>query len=396
MPFNIVRYTLDPTGANPNNLVVGDIYTLTTATVRAIAPQYGPFYSNSLVIKDTISGKILTTAQYSLAELLQDATMLFGQGVYCIILITDITVSNNISIQYQVVGGEYQNSAEGVVAAYQAAMSNASVVSWPAIIAKPVTFPPALHTHLLADVYGFGAIVSALERIRNAILLNGVPTLNAVVDWFANTINSEATARTAADAALNTAINSEILNRTNAINAEILNRTNAITAEATARVFEDGVLQTAIKSETLNRTNAINAEATARTVADGVLQAEITNLVNANANGFQGTATSTNVFTAATIASIYGTAVHNVYGKPIVVYLGASLSSWASVRILATVTLNNGTSFSVTVVDGVNTGGGMAHVCVGTLIVPTNASYTITATHDYSYGNYITQWVEVY
>lgn len=184
MPAPVIRFTLDPTGVNPNNLVINENHTLDARVqVRAVAPIYGAFYQNSLVIKDTSTNTQLTSTQFSCVELLQDPTMRFGQGVYALILITDKTVSNTVSINYQVVGGDYQNSAETVVAAYQALIGDNRPVDWANVLNKPVSYPPSLHEHLLSDVYGFQSIVASLERIRNAIVLSDVPTLEAVLNW---------------------------------------------------------------------------------------------------------------------------------------------------------------------------------------------------------------------
>jgi hypothetical protein len=258
---------------------------------------------------DLNTGLTLNTSQYSLAELLQDATMQFGQGVYCVVLITDAAVSNNVVLQYQAVGGEYQNSADGVIAAYQLAMSNSGVVSWASIMNKPVDYPPALHSHLLSDVYGFGAIVSALERIRNAILLNGIPTLTAIVDWFASAIVSETNARVAADDALASSATSESSARIaadTALTADIATEATArtladtalvanIAAEATARTLADTALVANIAAEATNRTaadmtlaNGLAAEATNRASADTALAANLATETAARlASGFK-------------------------------------------------------------------------------------------------------------
>jgi hypothetical protein len=184
MPQPIIRFALDPTGQSPNNLVVNEAHTLDpNLQVRAIAPIYGPFYQNSLVITDLSTNTTLSQSQYSCVELLQDATMKFGQGIYALILITDSTVSNTVSINYQVLGGDYQFSAQAVVSAYETLLQDNRPVDWANVLNKPTTYPPSLHEHLLSDVYGFESIIAALERIRNAIILSDVPTLQAVIDW---------------------------------------------------------------------------------------------------------------------------------------------------------------------------------------------------------------------
>ena len=50
MPQPVIRYPLDPTGVNPNNLVIGELAVLQTRPVRAITPIYGPFFSESVKV----------------------------------------------------------------------------------------------------------------------------------------------------------------------------------------------------------------------------------------------------------------------------------------------------------------------------------------------------------
>ncbi len=183
----IIRFPLDPTGVNPNNLVENEPQTLNSGVQnRAIAPIYGPFFSSGLIITDTATNTPLSPSQYSVVDLLQDATMLFGQGIYSVILITDSSVSNNVLVTYQVLGGEYQNSASGIVNAYETLLGDNRPVNWVNVLNKPTQFPATLHNHLLADVYGFQSVVAALERVRNAVILSDVPTLNALVTWMNN------------------------------------------------------------------------------------------------------------------------------------------------------------------------------------------------------------------
>ncbi len=188
-----VRFAFDPTGSNANNLIANENHTLDpNQQIRAIAPVYGPFFINGLVVTDTSTSTNLTNTQYNCVDLQQDATMLTGIGVYSIILITDTTVSNNISITYQVVGGDYQNSAQSVIDAYETLLADERPIAWANVLNKPAQYPPSLHEHLFGDIYGFQSVIGALERVRNAILLSNVPTLQSVVDWVWNNLGSVA------------------------------------------------------------------------------------------------------------------------------------------------------------------------------------------------------------
>ena len=184
MTIPLIRYPLDPTGTNPDNLVVAEPHTLSTRSVRGIAPIYGPFYSASVVVYDVANNRPLVKGtDYKIVEILQDACLKFGQEIALLILVVNPDVSANVSINYQLLGGLYQNNAAGIVDMYDTVMKDERPVDWVNVLNKPLEYNPTLHRHLLEDVYGFEPVVIALERIRNAIVLSDVPAYEALIEW---------------------------------------------------------------------------------------------------------------------------------------------------------------------------------------------------------------------
>ncbi len=179
-----IRYPLDPTGTNRDNLVAGEVHTLSAQTFRVIAPTYGPFFGDStLRVYDASTNQALNTTQYRAIELLQDASLKFGKPIFLMVLILDPNVSNQVAIDYQVLGGAFQNNAKNMIDMYQAILNDNRPVDWVNVQDKPTEFPPVYHRHLLDDVYGFESIVASLERLRNAIILSDVPAYEALMDW---------------------------------------------------------------------------------------------------------------------------------------------------------------------------------------------------------------------
>lgn len=184
MTLPIARYPLDPTGLNPDNAISGEIHTLNIRQVRAIAPTYGPFFIESLALYDNATNRLLIKGiDFQCVELLQEATLRYGKEIAELILILDQTVSNEVRVSYQVLGGLYQNNASGIMQMYETAMLDNRPVDWVNVLNKPYEYTPTLHRHLLEDVYGFEYIVVALERIRNAIMLSDVPAFEALITW---------------------------------------------------------------------------------------------------------------------------------------------------------------------------------------------------------------------
>jgi hypothetical protein len=166
----LIRYPLDPTGVSPNNLVTGEIQNLTAnRNVRAIAPFYGAFFTESLVITDMATNQPLTTSQYYAAEMYELPTARYGKEICAVILITDPTVSNQVSLQYQTLGGPYGTSAQAIIQQIENLQLDTRPVAWGDILGRPSAFPPAFHLHDIGDVYGFEYLVHAIDRLRDAI-----------------------------------------------------------------------------------------------------------------------------------------------------------------------------------------------------------------------------------
>lgn len=193
MPAPLIRYPLDPTGVNPDNYISNELKTLNVVPIRAIAPQYGPFFTESIVVRDAGTGATLVKGiDYKIVDLLQSATLKFGKEIAQVILIVNSNVGSQVRLSYQALGGLFQSNAEGLVQLYEAVIDDQRPIDWTQVLNKPAVYTPTLHTHLLEDVYGFEPLVVELERIRNALILSDVPAFEALIDWVksnaANTI----------------------------------------------------------------------------------------------------------------------------------------------------------------------------------------------------------------
>lgn len=190
----LFRYALDKTGQNPNNAVFGEIHTLTVLSKRALSPIYGPFFTEEahFSLYDDISNRQLVRGQdFLFVEILQEATMRFGKEIAQLIIITNSEVSNRVRVNYQVLGGLYQKTTDGLVNLYNTFLADDRAVDWLNVLNKPYEYPPSLHRHMLEDVYGFEPVVIALERIRNAIVLSDVPAFEALINWVLTNVVSE-------------------------------------------------------------------------------------------------------------------------------------------------------------------------------------------------------------
>jgi len=167
----VIRYPLDETGTSPDNLVLNEPHELGSRQVRCIALHYGAFFTESLRVRDAATGQLLTSAQFYPAELYAVPTALYGKEICAIIVITDPTVSGNVLVDYQVLGGYYGASTQAIIQQLENLNLDDRPVSWHNVIDKPSEFPPTWHYHDAGDIIGFEFVVQALDRIRDAVLM---------------------------------------------------------------------------------------------------------------------------------------------------------------------------------------------------------------------------------
>lgn len=191
-----VIYPLDRTASSTDNYIVGEVQQLPVADKRIVVPTFSPFFTNNLHIYDNNSNvELIRGDDYELGELHKDATMHLGHEVYQLLIIVNPNISGEIRINYQTVGGDYSYPIPAIQKLYDQVINRNDPVDWNRVINKPDTFPPSLHTHWLSDVYGFQAVVDAIERVRNAIVMSDVPTYQAIVDWIDSRMDAYPTDR---------------------------------------------------------------------------------------------------------------------------------------------------------------------------------------------------------
>jgi hypothetical protein len=167
----IIKYPLDLTGTSPENNVLGELHTLEPGINRAAIPRYGAFFTESLVVLDTDTGEaLIPNDQYVPIMYYADPSERTGKEVCAGIIVTDQTVSSELSINYQVVGGDYANITQVILDLIANLNLDSREVMWGDLLGRPDAFPPDKHLHDLGDLYGFEYVVQALDEVRQAIL----------------------------------------------------------------------------------------------------------------------------------------------------------------------------------------------------------------------------------
>lgn len=187
MSFPMRRYDLDKTGYSPNNQVVGEEHVLgpKAGPYHPIAPYYGPFYYERDRLTVYVNNVPVEFGEKFVAvNLIQDATAEFNGEVCEVLMVKDCQEGDVVTIDYQCLGGLYQNHAKGMVDLYQAFLADNRPIDFiTGLVNKPDSYPPAYHVHFLNEVVGWEAVIVAIERLINALTLRNVPAFEALVDW---------------------------------------------------------------------------------------------------------------------------------------------------------------------------------------------------------------------
>ena len=181
MPYNIPKLDLDITGLNVNNRIINEPHTLSGATYRSISPTLGPFFGESLQVRDGVT-LLSRGTDYQIVELHQEATLRYGKEISSVILVISPSVSSTVTVTYQALGGHYAYSDDSIANVYEAVINDNRPVGWSNIFNKPTEYPPTIHRHLLDDVFGFEPVVDVLERIKRAITIGQVDVVLEIIE----------------------------------------------------------------------------------------------------------------------------------------------------------------------------------------------------------------------
>ena len=195
-------YPLDYTGYLSSNLIDNESVTLLAQSFRAFTPIYAPFFGNTIKIKDLTTDQFLTKTQFQLYNLVSAPTAISGatNPLYSVIIILDSTVSANLEVTYQTVGGDYCVGYDSLVTLINDLISNPRPITWNNVANLPVSFPENFHLHSLGDTVGWEFLSSELEQLRMAILAGDQIKKDFVLTYIDNAITS----LNAAQAALTT------------------------------------------------------------------------------------------------------------------------------------------------------------------------------------------------
>lgn len=117
-------------------------------------------------------GALLTpSAQYKTFMLNQDATrMSGGKFVDQLIVLSDESVQGWVILEYQAVGGIFSTAPDVLEQLITILDLDNRPVNWHDIVELPAGFNPTPHYHHSSEYFGYGGLISAIERMYLAVI----------------------------------------------------------------------------------------------------------------------------------------------------------------------------------------------------------------------------------
>ena len=170
---NVIQnvYPKDLTMSMASNHIEREKKLFTTAEDRIFVPDGGPFYSQSLILKDNNGVLLKPVVDYKLLYLNEEATIESGRDVVAVIWILKETLPY-VMVDYRVVGGPYGNTVNAIMQEITKAGPIQRNVDWNInVYGKPSQYPAAPHYHTPNTFTDWSMVYVQLEGIRKAIIV---------------------------------------------------------------------------------------------------------------------------------------------------------------------------------------------------------------------------------
>lgn len=186
MPLNPNGYPLDLTGLALTNKIVDEEHMILTGADLAFVPSAGPYYTESLVVRNASTNALLQpNVHYKAVHLYAAGSMESGNNVSVVVSINSEYNIPGVLITYQCMGGVHSDTGPVIRQLLDTfgLPSNFDEISWNMIIGAPSQYTPVLHLHDIRDTYGWFTVVAMLEQIRIAILNGDGPAFDALFTY---------------------------------------------------------------------------------------------------------------------------------------------------------------------------------------------------------------------
>ena len=169
------KYPLDLTGVDSVNRVLGEGHSIGEGFNRLIVPIEGAFYTDGLIVRDTVNGgELVPKDQYLPILFYQEPSERSGKEVCCAIAIVDRSVSTEVEVEYQAVGDVYSNITSLILDKVTDINLDDYNLIWGDLLGNLDVFPGDGDLRELGAIYGFEFVAKALNDLRDAIFFGDI------------------------------------------------------------------------------------------------------------------------------------------------------------------------------------------------------------------------------
>lgn len=158
----IKRYPLDLTGKHPDNKISDELHVVDSRT-RVFTLKAGAFYTDSVKIT-YLGDPLIPNEHFTFVRLVETAVKRSRKNVAMFVLIT-AEVRGEVHIEYQCVGGEFQEIPESLIEMLDSYKHDARGIYYEDLIDKPTLFEPVRHLHSIHDIHGLDPIADPLNQL---------------------------------------------------------------------------------------------------------------------------------------------------------------------------------------------------------------------------------------
>ena len=163
-------YPTDLTMTLASNYIQNETKAFATVEDRIFVPDGGPFFSQSLLIKDNNGVLLRPNVDFKLLHLNEEASIESGRDVVAVIWILKETIPS-VTLDYRVVGGIYGNTVGAILSELKSNNGSAGNVDWNGnVFGKPDQYPPAPHYHTPDAFTEWSMVYTQLDGIRKGII----------------------------------------------------------------------------------------------------------------------------------------------------------------------------------------------------------------------------------
>lgn len=181
MRDNTYMLAYDPTGENPENLVLDEEHHLNAdyqKHKRALIMNKGFFYTDSVTVRDEGTRTLTYGVDYKILFLHSELTAELGRSVAGVIVILNENVANRVYVDAQMVGGEYTKLRPLIERLLNTLNNKERAVNYINLSGTPDTYKPVRHYQSIADTMGWEAIRKRMVDINYYLIRKGDVALN--------------------------------------------------------------------------------------------------------------------------------------------------------------------------------------------------------------------------